>query len=655
MNPALLTRILTFLIGAEDFLETAGKTIKVATKIAEEVGKFAMYGPAYYALKMSQGIKSYYEDSDMFKTLGLDLGSRYDTPFGSVMYWKEIQNSINRTNMQMGIGGKLSGQIRDNLIESRFSMVGMGIDSENFLNSYSTFVEEYGRPFAPSDLEMKSMGLINKAFGGELDKLMPTFKLYGRSIEDTRDIISETLFEADKYGISAKKVLKDVEKNINLIDKYTFKGGLDGLKKMSVEATRLNLNMQSVAQFADRIYNPEDAIEMAASLQMMGGEFAKFGDVFQLMYDANNDVGALTEKIGDLTKGMGMLNKETGEIEFTSLERRQLKYFSDVSGIPVEEMMQSRRVQKQEEIVRRYVTPDLAKNLGPDLDKYLNKIAMLSEFKGGVPKITIGNETKLISQISKEDLDKISTVGLDPFKDPLENLVDINRSALDKMEATTEQIKIASNDITTLQAEQRALQAVNNNILMSMENGLIEAGIIGARKAKISAAENVVENSGMLAKVQEYSVSQLGAMYYGTVIGGLAGGFKLKTIFDDANSLFKKEQEKELMNRKPTTVTTQSSFSNINEILNTETKKQDLINNLLKGSGVKESNLSVSTANGTQIIEYKVNGQVYNVYDAFKDPKFVQAIKQQQPEVADYILDKYNNGGKNVGPLNPPR
>lgn len=642
----LIARALMFLVRAEAVLEAMGKVAEIATKVAEEVGKMYMYGPeAYYSMKAASKVKGYLESSEMFKMLKLDLGSQYDMPFGSIMYWEEIQKSVNKMNMGFGIGGQLSGKIREDILKARYSMVGIGVDTDNFISSYSNFVENYGRPFSPNERDMQSMALVNKTFDGAFDELLPLAKLYGRSIEDTRDFINDTVVSADKYGVSAKKVLSGIQTNMSMIDKYTFKNGLEGLKKMSLEASKLNMNMQSVTQFADKIYNPEDAIEVAASLQMLGGEFAQFGDVFQLMYDANNDVGALTEKIADLTTGMGMLNKQTGEIEFSSEETRKLRVFEQISGIPVEEMKRTGRVRKQEDIIRRYITPQFAAESGSNLDEYINKLAMLSEFKGGVPKITIGNEQKLISQISKEDLATLSTIGVDPLKDPLENLLDVNRTQLEKLTSTTEQIKIASNDLTVLTSDQNALFSVNNKLLESMSGGMLKTGIEMTRDAKIRGAKSAADTFDSLLQTEKAQKEKQEKMK------------RDDRIFQDPE--LKKYGGILNNNNNKTTTSSQTtystSFSPINDITKNEVEKQNFISRLKTWGGVNNNNLSVSTANGTQIIEYKLNGKVYNVYDALKDPKFMEEIKRQQPDVADYLLDKYNNGGRNTGPLTPSR
>jgi hypothetical protein len=633
----MIAAILEFMAAAEEVLETV-------KKVARHVENMAMYGPSYYALQASKGVKEWFENSEMAKALNLSLGSQFSGPWGAIQYWEDVQRAINNSNLALGIGGQVAKNMRDDLIKSKSSLLGLNLDIENFTASYGTFVEEYGRPFAPSNMDIRNMATINKAFQGQFDSLIPIAKLYGRSIEDTRQFINDAVIKSDKYGVSVNKVISNIQKNIQMIDKYTFKGGLEGLKKMSIEAQRLNLTMNSVVQFSEKFYNPEDAIEMAASLQMMGGEFAQFGDVFQLMYDANNDVGSLINKVAELTKGMGMLNKQTGEIEFTSLERRQLKYFETVSGIPVEEMMRTRRVQKQEEIVKRYISPELAAGTKEDLEGYVNKIAMLAEFKGGIPKITIDNKQKLVSELSKEDLDSLSTVGLNPLKDPIENLVDVNITATQKLQDIYKQIVILSNDFKLLNATELAAAA--------------QAEF--AKKSTAVEAASMMENTAkMKAVASAMAVGEVGASSGFGGIGdwfnglnlGYSGGLSGANIPSASSGIGGMVDTADLKKVN----TGEQKFSTFKDIKNDKEKVVQLVNEYFRQyTAVKEygkmENQQVFFEGKGGSIDLTLNGEVFKTFELSKDKDFQEAYRKQFNEA---ILSTKDNGGKNTSP-NPP-
>jgi hypothetical protein len=609
---------------------------KQIREVAEEIAKVTMYGPQYVALQAAKATTEYFENSDILKTFNIKLGSEYMVPFGSTKYWDSIQKSINSANVKLGIGGNLSANIRDNAMKSREEFLGLGLETENFLNSYSTFASTYNRTFLPDQGEMKEMATINKIYGGTYDQLYPLSKLYGKSITDTTQFMNKMIVEADKYGITSNKIFADMQKNIGMLDKYNFKTGYDGLKKMVVETSKLNMNMNSVAQFAEKLYEPEDAIEMAASLQMLGGEFSQFGDVFQLMYDANNDVGALTEKIAKLTNGMGTLNKKTGEIDFTSFERNQLRSFAKMSNIPIEEMIQTRRVTKREEIVKKYISPELKKGSTEDVEATINKLAMLAEFKGGVPKIKVAGGEKDISQVTLADLSDLSTVGRDELKTPLENLLLVNQSQLDKLRIIAEKITLQTNSMASLRQEEASIGVYGDKLenMRKDEESMLGFALRSVDEAKATVAAETIAEKGWFQKLLTSAGSA----------NRVRTGMDIDRGYISTSDNLRKKQEELKQNDT-------SSFrdkSVLSPILENDVAARKSLLTILE----RQQILGIESSNSSHIIEFKYNGRTYNAYDAVQDPKFKEYVfKELGPVQAQILLATMSNGGRDTKPI----
>lgn len=635
---ALLSTLLR-LAGTVSGLEIVFQKIR---DVAEEITKVTMYGPQYVALQAAKATTEYFENSDILKTFNIKLGSQYMVPFGSTMYWDSIQKSINSANVKLGIGGNLSANIRSNVMKSREEFLGLGLDTENFLNSYSTFASTYNRTFLPDEGEMKEMATINKIYGGTYDQLYPLSKLYGKSITDTTQFMNKMIVEADKYGITSNKIFGDMQKNIGMLDKYNFKTGYDGLKKMVVETSKLNMNMNSIAQFAEKLYEPEDAIEMAASLQMLGGEFSQFGDVFQLMYDANNDVGALTEKIAKLTNGMGTLNKESGEIDFTSFEKYQLRTFAKMSNIPIEEMIQTRRVTKREEIVKKYMTPELKQGSMEDVEARINKLAMLAEFKGGVPKIKVAGGEKDISQVTLAELSDLSTVGRDELKTPLENILLVNQSQLDKLRIIAEKITLQTNSIASLRQEEASIETYADKIEKMRKN---DETLLGFTLNKVDYAKSSVaaETTAETGWFKKWMIS-MGESFH---TSGYGYGSRPLEIDPKASLTDKQRQDQELSKN------FESSFRDkekLSPILATDVEARKALLTTVEKRNLNK--VSIESSNSSHIIHFKYNGETYNAYDAVQDPKFKEYVIGELGAMrATQFLATLSNGAKNTRPV----
>jgi len=393
-------------LGKVGFTDLSGKfgqlasglsgTIQVMQKlkpVVEGLTKAYVFGIDYFKSKIVQVGTEYLEGFEIFKTFNINFGSQYNTPFGTTKYWDDTLRAINSANKQLGIAGNFSEQIRKNILVTGEQTLALGFSQKELTETYRTFTESYGRNIMLSGNELASMTKISNTLGENYNQIFGLTKLYGASIENTFDFLDQSNKEVDKLGLNTKKVFGDIQSNIRLIDKFNFKNGVQGLSNMAKQANRLGMEMQSISNFADKVYNPEDAIEAAASLQMLGGEFAKLGDPFSLLYDANNDLEALTEKLAEVTKGMGALNRQTGMIDLSPLEMRQLRSFSSITGQSVEELARQAKLAKKEDIVEQ--------NLAPNLRQYTAKIAGMVSFEKGVGTVNIDGIKKSIKDLTE--------------------------------------------------------------------------------------------------------------------------------------------------------------------------------------------------------------------------------------------------------------
>ena len=127
---------------------------------------------------------------------------------------------------------------------------------------------------------------------GEFDKI-------GMGTQAAADATVDAIQGAQSMGAVTSKFLPAVTKEIEKINTYGFKNGVDGLAKMVAESQILGLNFGEVISLADKLYSPEAAVELAAELQMIGGAANEMLDPFQLMYMAQNDVEGLKDAIVD--------------------------------------------------------------------------------------------------------------------------------------------------------------------------------------------------------------------------------------------------------------------------------------------------------------------------------------------------------------------
>ena len=214
-------------------------------------------------------------------------------------------------------------------------------------------------------------------------------------------------------GVNSDKAVKNLQKNLRLAQRFTFKGGVAGLAKMANEAARLKLDMDGISGLAEKVFRPEGAIEMAAKLQVMGGEFAKLGDPMQLMFKARNDFAGFAKDIGKATAEFVSYNKETNSFEIQGgLAADRMREISNTTGIAVEKLQEMAVQQKKIERFGSMVSSSIVK----DEDREL--VASLAQInKDGEAVVRLGTKDPL-------KISELNDAILDDYKNQKETLAD---------------------------------------------------------------------------------------------------------------------------------------------------------------------------------------------------------------------------------------
>jgi hypothetical protein len=96
--------------------------------------------------------------------------------------------------------------------------------------------------------------------------------------------------------------------------------------------------MQSTFTIADKVFNPEGAIDLVANLQVLGGAIGDFNDPLKLMYDATNNVEGLQDALIKASGSLATYNQEQGRFEVTGINLRKAKEMANALGISMGEL-----------------------------------------------------------------------------------------------------------------------------------------------------------------------------------------------------------------------------------------------------------------------------------------------------------------------------
>ena len=253
---------------------------------------------------------------------------------------------------------------------------------------------------------------------------------FGVGINDARDRLYEIYKLNKTTGVSWSKTSKDLNNNLKLAQKYNFKGGLDNMMKMTVWANKMKINMQTIGSLADKISNPEGAIETAAKLQVLGGAFATMANPLQMLYESLDDVGGLAQRVEKMFDGIGRFDKDLGEVRIAGPDRLRIKAAAEAMGMSYEEAMnvvnnKARRTAVEQEVK---FNPEITE----DNKDFLATLGQWNNKKKQFEVRTYDEQNKQfvnrnINELSNEEIEKLRQEPDDDIRKIVENTFSINQ------------------------------------------------------------------------------------------------------------------------------------------------------------------------------------------------------------------------------------
>lgn len=253
----------------------------------------------------------------------------------------DMSKEIKKTELSMGILGDQAKFFSKSISKASESTIQIGFGVQEIAKAQAQYSEETGRAIVLSQSGMEAMAEMAKGttLGVEGAATMAaSMENFGLSAEASRDMVQETVDGAQKMGANASVSIKELGRALKLAQKYHFKGGVKGMASMASYAAIMKIDMDGIANMAEKVFRPEGAVEMAARLATMGGDMAKLGDPFKLMFKARNDFEGFVKDIGEASAELATFNSEEGEFEIGGLQLDRMRELAKITGLSVDEM-----------------------------------------------------------------------------------------------------------------------------------------------------------------------------------------------------------------------------------------------------------------------------------------------------------------------------
>lgn len=385
-------------------------TILTATKSLEEIAIDGKYERKKSMLQFSHTIENL--AGELQKSL-------YESGYGKGLTSKQQLDAYN-VSMQ-GIMANIANKT--------------GLTHKEIISIQNAYGSTTGRSITANGTDLMKGALLGR-FSGDLNlpaELANSTEIFNMGMSDTLEKVNKIALQANKIGLDGRKYMKDLAKNLQMAQKYTFRGGVEGLMKMAKWAQNVRFDMTQLPTILDRLLDGglEGAITQGAQLQVLGGNFAMGADPLAMMYEAIDDPEALAKRYVGMLKGMGTWNSKTGRVDFRGVPGLMIRQMAKITGLSVENL----RNMASQDIKREKIAASTSLNSDLDEDQ---KSALINKayYKDNKWMVnTIDNGEMELSQVTSKNINKVQA---DTFEGTIERSLGHIVSSLDLLTGATE-------------------------------------------------------------------------------------------------------------------------------------------------------------------------------------------------------------------------
>ena len=553
----------------------------------------------------------------------------------------EVDSAASEVMKTMGVSNQNLVAIKASMVDASTSVVALGGDFRAIIDMQNSAAKTLGRNLILNSESYAKLYAAKEVSGQSIEQITAGFKDAGFSMYNASSQMEKVVLKANSLGVNSQTVSKQVLENMSALNKFNFANGVDGLAKMAAQATGLRVDMKSTLDLADRLFDPEKAISMAASMQRLGVAQSDLLDPLRLMDLAQNDPAELQNQIAKMSEQFVRLNKD-GNFEIMPGAKRQMKEISMELFGNTEQL--SKMALGSAELSEKMKS---IKFPGGDISEdQRTMIANMAEMNKGTGKYEVSFTDKQgeavvgksVTELSKDDIEALS-------KQP-KTLEDVAKSQLTQQQSMKASLDTIANRpgraLAGTKVGQAALDAPRE-LYKQLENTLnIESGSIKTIRQGID--KNV---GGVL---EDFNKFVKGESSLSKVLESLQSASKnvqkgLKTAFnetvDKADESMKNLTTSQnifielMVNSGERLKKVIESIPQIKEVIGNQTSNAQTTNTLRNVSsatsgGVTEANTK-HTVDSNVNLNIKIDSNNPNIDTtqlalAFKDPQMIQAI-----------------------------
>jgi hypothetical protein len=408
---------------------------------------------------------------------------------------------------QFGVGQQMAQTLNATMADAVSNVRTLGGDIADVIKTQQEASKSLQRNVILSAEVNKDLFATSQVTNKSVGELITGFKDVGIGAGKVAKEMKNVVDIAAQSGVNAQDVSAKVLQNMDALNKYNFEGGVSGLAKMAAQASMLRIDMSQTLAFAEKVFDPEGAIEMAAAMQRLGVSQSSLLDPLKMMDLAQNDPAELQNQLAEMGKQFVQLN-EKGDFEIMPGAKRQLREISKAMGIPYEQLTKMALGSAElEDKMSKIRFPDFATE---EQQKLIANMAEMGE--GGKYEVQVTDEetgqtvTKAIEDLQKEDyaaLEKMANTAPKTMEDLAKDQLSTLKSIDAAIRGTADKTGLMAAGSKTVTGLQRAARAGVSSVAKIVSPKELES-----KNLRKSFDSGVDKNLDILKQYTEGTITQ---------------------------------------------------------------------------------------------------------------------------------------------------
>jgi hypothetical protein len=329
-----------------------------------------------------------------FETLGKTIEDTYKAQVELNKAFGQGQERLTETYRAVSDAAPRVARLGGDIKDVQKTMIGIAEASRRNVIANTEDVEKL---FAATEL-----------IGGSAESLSNSFLDVGVGIGQIGPQLEDSINYIQSIGGNTKTVMKDVTDNMGQMNRFQFEGGVKGLTKMAAQASMLRFDMKETFQFAEKVLDPEGAVETAAAIQRLGVSMGNLADPFQLMNQSLTDPAGLQDSLIKATKQFTEYDEKTKTFKINPQGVLTLRELAKATNTSFENLSKSALAAAELDERLSSINPSLVFENEED-KQYLNNIATMKDGKYQVEVTDEKGEKvyKDLGEITQQEMNKL--------------------------------------------------------------------------------------------------------------------------------------------------------------------------------------------------------------------------------------------------------